>query len=677
MAGNLPSGQPSRIAPAGEASAAPQRLTGGPIAGAVYAPGDDEVYFLTPAQLREAIKVADELDAAAKEFIEKTNNVTNDEASRASAESARKKHGAKLKAMVADGVDTKKRLTEVHFLTSGRPHIAFVTGAQKEKWRAFVPPDGTAPPSKRDQRTLDRKGEKGLEKRLRYREQRAERKLKLQEPARELARQKKEKADRSWLKLNEKGERELKRDPETIKKKLLQAEIALKAEWRTPAKQLIDWHPSAKSEGKFYDASAGAQILRYTAGASVGLVFDPMKRSFKAKADAKATFALAEAEATFYGYLPERDGWKLTARSTSQTVHLCSLRFAAAFKVQGFLGANAAISAQIGIEPDKKTGKFVPIGIERMGTDPKEDPSRDGGLLEASAFAGGQLSGTVGGALQWCSTVTGNEWQDLAKCEYTLAFAAGIGFEGAVRVLYQNGKFIVYAALKVVLATGGGGNISFSVDAKQVFLFIKFLYDELRRADFGFLEWIAKEAFEHWSSIVYYVFVGPAALTIQAISTQIIGSVRDAWREHTLREEAAKDLARRVSSDPSLLTYATPEVRGRLLYHLTDPALSFNENERAEALVKIFQTIQSRREWNKTLRSVVPAPGLWLGPKGFSNVPLDQEVFAMDRIGKMITYSIRQRYFAWITNLPDTETHLRENLSKPPEQVNRWKMVGV
>jgi hypothetical protein len=48
----------------------------------------------------------------------------------------------------------------------------------------------------------------------------------------------------------------------------------------------------------------------------------------------------------------------------------------------------------------------------------------------------------------------------------------------------------------------------------------------------------------------------------------------------------------------------------------------------------------------------------------------------MGRLSKMIDSSIQQRYYAWIAALPNTETHLRENVSKAPEKVNRWKALG-
>ena len=71
MAGSLSTAHPNRIAPAGDSSPGPQRLVGSPVAGAVYVVGEDESYFLTQSQLREALKAADELDEKQKRFIEK------------------------------------------------------------------------------------------------------------------------------------------------------------------------------------------------------------------------------------------------------------------------------------------------------------------------------------------------------------------------------------------------------------------------------------------------------------------------------------------------------------------------------------------------------------------------------------------------------------------------------
>ena len=67
-------GETSKIAPAGEASAKPQKLTGSPVAGAIYVPEDDEVYFLTPSQWKAANREAEESDKCIRDFIEKVEN---------------------------------------------------------------------------------------------------------------------------------------------------------------------------------------------------------------------------------------------------------------------------------------------------------------------------------------------------------------------------------------------------------------------------------------------------------------------------------------------------------------------------------------------------------------------------------------------------------------------------
>ena len=135
-------------------------------------------------------------------------------------------------------------------------------------------------------------------------------------------------------------------------------------------------------------------------------------------------------------------------------------------------------------------------------------------------------------------------------------------------------------------------------------------------------------------------------------------------------------MANAICRDSSLLTFATPETRGRMIYHLTNPGLWWDGDERREAMIKIFETIQSMNDWNKTLRCVVPAKGQWLGPNGSQ----DQEVFAMSRISKLLDSWLdpvtTQRFYAWRMKLPDTETHIRENIPKAPEKVNRWKMTA-
>ena len=140
MAGSLSTEHPNRIAPAGESSHAPQRLVGSPVAGAVYVVGEDESYFLTKSQLHEALKAADELDEKQKKFIEKVHGAAHDEHGKEEIEKEAKKKEGEVEAMV-EGVDSKKTITEIHFLTSGRPRIAFVPKAVKDKWSASKVPE--------------------------------------------------------------------------------------------------------------------------------------------------------------------------------------------------------------------------------------------------------------------------------------------------------------------------------------------------------------------------------------------------------------------------------------------------------------------------------------------------------------------------------------------------------
>jgi hypothetical protein len=521
--------------------------------------------------------------------------------------------------------------------------------------------------SKRDQKTLERKGEKGLEKRLQYRERKAEKKLQQRE-AKERSMYERRKDD---------GKRVQKRDPKAIRERWLQTEIALKAEWKKEGK-LIDWAPKFALEGKHYDYSEGAQFMRYTAGASAGIVFDPSQMNFKVAGEAKASFALAEAELKAYYYFPDRDGFKLTASRPGHQVHLCSLRFAAFIKLQGFVGANTAVSVNLGLQVNK--GKVTAIGMKSEKGEgkggkkgehgKKEHEEPQGEVIEAGAFAGAQFSCAVGGVLQWNRTTTKEEWKDLAECKYTGNLAAGIGFEAGVKVTYEGGKFVFYAELRLIVGVGGGGSLGFTIDAKQIYLFIKFLYEELRRNDFGFLEWISKEAFEHWSQILYYAFCGVGAFTFEAlkgIGTQL----GEMWYQREMARDNVRDMAQKICADSKLLTYSTPEARGRLLFHLSNPDVGGNSELRANAIIKILETIQSKKEWQKTTMWIVPAPGHWL----LNNTTSANQVGAAQmQVGEaLVVTSFGQRYYDWHTHLPDTETHLRENVSKPPEQVNRWR----
>jgi len=343
-----------------------------------------------------------------------------------------------------------------------------------------------------------------------------------------------------------------------------------------------------KDSNSVFVADADAQLLRFVGGASIGAVTEVKNRRFSLSADGNSALDLASATITVVSFslpcdagyhvitsVPDRDG-------DLQPIDLGYLRANISIDLNGFTGASIAGSASIGYKMSDK-GQ-----IQMIGTNPGESgnpvPSKGpqtGVIVGANIFVGVQFGCEAACALQWQNPENGHAWNDIASISAEGDISAGAGINGSFCIDYNVGseKFLVHAAVGVTWGLGCSGDINLVVDAKTVISFVQFVYHQIMKANYVYVGIINNEAFRMLVDI-FTNFIFYAKADLVDIFEKEVASL-DVWWRTTVRKFADEgvyvnqiySIVNNINNDPERLIFTPPEVKGRLLYILTDPRL--------------------------------------------------------------------------------------------------------
>ena len=148
------------------------------------------------------------------------------------------------------------------------------------------------------------------------------------------------------------------------------------------------------------------------------------------------------------------------------------------------------------------------------------------------------------------------------------------------------------------------GAISGAIGFEAIVEFIMYTYTQLRDNGFGYLQFIQREAFEALVNVTLYIVVhgieGLMALgnDLRRASTYLMQPFRDA--------QAAEDFARRVKQRPHAVVFGTPEVKGAILYRLSERFTFSREEHQEGAIVDMMFHIQTRHEWEQVVERITP-----------------------------------------------------------------------
>ncbi len=418
--------------------------------------------------------------------------------------------------------------------------------------------------------------------------------------------------------------------------------------WNKAAKaQLHDEKDQSGSD--HFDASAGAQLLRYTAGVGANLEFDPVNMEAQAKVSGSAEFAIWEGKANFKVMFPHRLGWlpSVPKRGGGE----CVLGyFRLDLEVVATSSVGASLTAELGITINKKPDGDETAGIRGSGSDYQPTPppgERKISLTKVTeksevkggirAFAGVEAKGEVSGAVMWkepetMSSTKEEDYKAIAKISESVSYLNGAGFEATFEIKLSDGKLYIACHAGLCWGVGASGGIDFEVDAGLLFDFLKYVYYLLRDADYQKLALIVTPiAFEYISNmnLLFILEGGDYAKKLYNASENIGIEIK----KYLSQKQNRLNTVEKIASNKEFCKYSTPEVKGNLLAMLTEEDFidtladmwMGNRIKLKLGVLNILRWVQSKSEYENVLQHC----SLNLGEKKYPDWRVKQKQLAI------------------------------------------------
>ncbi len=453
----------------------------------------------------------------------------------------------------------------------------------------------------------------------------------------------------------------------SLRKITAEAKVKVK-EWKTDTAVLdmIDLggnqFSNAVEHSESFSTETQAQWLRCVAGAGASSEFnwDPEKGRVSAnlQGSAQAKLVLFEGRYLMSYAVPSVKGWQMHFAGED----LGAIVFVLACELYGFAGAKASATGCVGVSVESGKARIKPLvrdrddrlstnydaraGLPRANLDndsrgivpgglnekvPKEEEI-NGMKVQVEAFAGVEGGLMPSGEIKWLPPEQ-REPVSFAKLTTDIAGSAGAGASGQLYIYYANGKFRIKASARLCWGLGAKGALDFAVDAGGMLEFVKWVYYQLAHAGFKALAYIAKDAFDALSRIMYIAIIegtlvqGAAVDKLLKQSAAEIDTALDEINMSLDRAQKRIEMAKNINKKPAWLIYATPETRGMLLHQLIhhdwashtrdlpsvgigwdDVQVHYMEQHK-EAALNIFKCVRTISEWSNVLQHMTPEGG--------------------------------------------------------------------
>jgi len=396
-----------------------------------------------------------------------------------------------------------------------------------------------------------------------------------------------------------------------------------------------------------YDVSADAQLLRYYAGASAGISYDPLKGNIGVNAQIDASVALAEGRFMSAAYWPSKQGhlmkFSVTRNNKKIFYELGYIRSQISLEVTGFAGASVQGSIAVGFTKDLKV---CGSDKDKNEDDKDQEPLTASGRLFAGVEAGGQVTGSV----EWDNPEKrrGSKpaWQAFIKIGGELSGAAGIGAHFEFKIVYSKGKFIFTAKAGVIVGIGGSGGLSGCVDAGSIVEFIMYVYHKLKEANYTYLDFIESDAFNAISKLIVQQFEEGIEI-IDSYISDTVEAINAYWKSRTASEDRALKLAKNIIARPEIIKFSSPEAKGAMLYVLTETFYFSKEETQEDAILILLSYVQTKREFDQVCKHLTLD-----GSKGDMND-------GKDRINYILDFSQQNKFDKWLQQLPNDSQNLQ------------------
>lgn len=277
------------------------------------------------------------------------------------------------------------------------------------------------------------------------------------------------------------------------------------------------------ADSEHWDFSAGAQFLRFSAGASLKSEVNLKTLETKIEAAGSVSFALAEGKSSGAVYIPDKNGFDIAellikgqdkleelygntqSRKSLRTGmqnsdRKLSVRMTLKFEASGFIGSSASIAfPRLNIKPVK-------------GNDPKSERVALA-TFEGRAFAGAKGEGKVSGDVAWGKPQEKSpiDWKSMVSAYIGGAVSAGIGAEGGLHFGYIGGHIRFSCSFGATFVVGGKTAWDFDIGLISG---LEFLSELAQCVDFHFIAAIAEDLYEILEAYKYVILLAPGANVI-------------------------------------------------------------------------------------------------------------------------------------------------------------------
>lgn len=247
--------------------------------------------------------------------------------------------------------------------------------------------------------------------------------------------------------------------------------------------------------------------------------------------------------------------------------------------IGGFAGASleGSLSLECGMSTD---GHMRVRGTSKKISGGKEARSNYGIPASADAFAGAKLDGSASLAFCWKNPEHSDEFTPFAGITADGDVALGVGIDADFQIGYNQAKseFIVHAEAGLTLGLGLTGGITCAVYPGHILNFVAFVYHKIMANNYQYMGIITDDAFILFVNLLTkYIF--EADTTLINLFEDKVEEVRTWWNslapsliQPNLIEVLG--LCNQINNQPDKFKFTPPEVKGRMLYILTDSSLS-------------------------------------------------------------------------------------------------------
>ncbi|MFQ3230219.1 hypothetical protein [Reinekea sp.] len=299
------------------------------------------------------------------------------------------------------------------------------------------------------------------------------------------------------------------------------------------------------------------------------------------------------------------------AKNETEALDLGRFRLQLEGQVGGWAGLTVGLAAKLELNSQK--------GQLTIGRNPASASAN------ASAFAGAKVEAGLTGSLDWSQPEkTTPDFNTLGSVGYMLSGYAGIGGEADFTIGFDRDiqRFLVRVKSSLCVGYGAGGQIEFTVDAKNVWSFIKLVHEQLLKVDFSFVDIFAKDAYNHFIAWSYelikngYYFQGNTmkiGLEAANLAVNIFVDTKNIVDDFIDANDSFEDIDKLINSleqSSVEISLAPPEVKGRILFVLVNsPAHLLKElsisgfaEKRERAVLHLLQVgVRTVREFQEVL----------------------------------------------------------------------------